>query len=911
MHCRGVLVMSTDSHTRINYWVVLPAIVVLVMGYGCNKITGRVFEQQPVPFIKGFERVEMLGASRAQIEAALLWRSVIPSTPHDSDAGRQYLSLNPIDSTLPPLIWEVGTPKPAAIHMPILPEVSGATAIRVLELGAFHGGLAPVQVEIIRLVTPVNPLPGTSAPSQFSWGYINAQGEWKILPRYKGATAFVGDVAVVEGHTSDATEMLINRRGEVIPWNPAADVSQYGRHGFSRTRLERAGAWTKITQTDGWVQTGQGVRGQQVHLSDGSTSLTLPGVEAMHSPDGELWLLSTNGGRQLWSPRRGFIKLPDRTLPSMPLAKNLFLGYSPTTSSALYALDGTLVLSPAPVVTALNSQRFIACESRRYSFKSMSQQNIARYLTQIPSEDRCGIMDDRGRWWAKPVHQVIERWGEYHVRLQSEESVCIADLRALSTTDCGANPTSNAPLPMLQIKDGLPRTYGYRKAGGAFVVPYGLSRAYPFAGMMAEVGRDDGLPGLINTEGKWLTPTLEGLPVEQAQIRAAVLAGIAERVVESKRGTARVEFKDGQAYATASRYTGLVRGTSGAGLIGRQGHWVIPPVFESIAHYKDGTVRACMLSPRSETSCEHLDTAGKVLPPSSEAVLSYSAPETPQSPVSQPGDLKATAINGRWGFQNKEGEWVIAQQFDDAEDFVAGRGVAGVLRDRAATDYMPGGRRMLWGLIDTTGRWVAGPKFESIGSFQGDVALAAEAGQQGLLQGLIDRQGQWLAQPKFKAISAFVNGVAVATRVDNTQCILTPKGHCDGPEDLESIVLGTDKYVVAQQKNNRGGALFGYLGAEGRGWAIGPAFIAASPFVGDYAVARGTQPSLPENLRTRRVTIDVQRFVQAGVAAVTVVHPDPADVQVAPMGLVDDAGRWLVPIRQPDNKLNKGRGDKK
>lgn len=65
-----------------------------------------------------------------------------------------------------------------------------------------------------------------------------------------------------------------------------------------------------------------------------------------------------------------------------------------------------------------------------------------------------------------------------------------------------------------------------------------------------------------------------------------------------------------------------------------------------------------------------------------------------------------------------------------------------------------------WGFVDGRGRWVVDPRFEALGAFAGAVAPAAEAGR----WGLIDRAGRWAAEPAFDKIETAWNGRFPARR---------------------------------------------------------------------------------------------------------------------------------------------------
>ena len=96
--------------------------------------------------------------------------------------------------------------------------------------------------------------------------------------------------------------------------------------------------------------------------------------------------------------------------------------------------------------------------------------------------------------------------------------------------------------------------------------------------------------------------------------------------------------------------------------------------------------------------------------------------------------------NGRWGYVNNKGQIVIAAQFEDTHAFKFG--MAAVQLDNKR-----------WGFINHTGKLA----FENIFSFVGDfttcgLAMAAESVAKG---GYINRMGQWVIKPMFMGLRPF------------------------------------------------------------------------------------------------------------------------------------------------------------
>lgn len=102
---------------------------------------------------------------------------------------------------------------------------------------------------------------------------------------------------------------------------------------------------------------------------------------------------------------------------------------------------------------------------------------------------------------------------------------------------------------------------------------------------------------------------------------------------------------------------------------------------------------------------------------------------------------------GRGGYINKEGEWVIEAQYLAVKPFKEGYAAV----QDADTE--------LWGYIDVHGKTVIKPQFMEAGSFiNGSTAVKEPEGG----FGIIDRRGKFIVEPIYKAISYFKEGFARA-----------------------------------------------------------------------------------------------------------------------------------------------------
>lgn len=791
-----------------------PVVNVLKEKFEARSTSYRQYQVSP---IESFERVAMPDATDGKLDEIFMWKSVVQSEPHPSDQGKVYLSLTPGNACESPLIWNVTDDKLIPVELPAASESQG-NAVCVTSLGPFNGGLAPASVEYSQTTS------SGKKDDAIRWGYVDTGGKWLIQPQYLSAGSFVGDVAVVSAGTRDFR--IIDRQGiEQTPWRDTEDRRMPVE--LKNIQVERTGPWTLISHKGKWIRLNDTTGGEPAYLSDGSSITQLPGVGPVHSPDGQLWLLQTAEGVRLWKPVTGFVTLPDDLIPLRPISGNLFTTYSRIDrSSALYTIDGKLVADPAPIVTALTSNRYISCESGVSSSLSNWAELSRNVGPDLPNH-RCGILDEQGKWWAPPVHQMIDRWGEYEVRLQSGTNACIADLRNDKAPDCATQLATNTLVPLLNI-ESFPRKYAYQKADHKTATPFQFLVAYPFIGQVAKVVDEMGFPGLIGQNGQWLTPRPSGSVLEETQLRAAIVQ---------------------------SPYRN--RAPSGSGLIDRAGHWTIPPIFKDIYRYPDGSLQACQNVLVYMGNCQHLSVTGEPLPPTAERSLesmrwkqnenvAMNTPSPAQQDKEEKPQLVAMALNGKWGFQNDAGEWVIKPRFDDAEDFEGDSAAVGVMKDSASG----GTKTLLWGRIDSSGNWIEQPNDDE------PAAVMETSGQGG------------------------------ETMVSRTI-----------PNSMPGVELGIntgDRFIPARDTSGGKNGMYGYVRQNGE-WAIPPTFMQASPFVGDLAAAKDKLPELPGELRSRWITTDVQTLIHARMFVVRAEHPGAATAEEARFALVDDAGHWLQP----------------
>ncbi|MFC4160878.1 WG repeat-containing protein [Chitinimonas lacunae] len=211
----------------------------------------------------------------------------------------------------------------------------------------------------------------------------------------------------------------------------------------------------------------------------------------------------------------------------------------------------------------------------------------------------------------------------------------------------------------------------------------------------------------------------------------------------------------------------------------------------------------------------------------------YRSAEPYQSPLPM-AELTPVERQGRWGYLDRQGKLAISPRFDAAQPFYAGAA------------WVRLGPR--WGLLDTTGRWL-----------QPAVFLEAKP---------------------------FSAGVAAVRHENGKLTLLSPNGRGVQVEGVEEI--GPFSSGLAVARTHLG---YGYLTPTGR-WAIPPRYRSASDFIGSHAVVAGALPGhwTPPQQRSPYLVQNVTVWPAARLARIAVL----VDGQTR-YGLVDDAGRWLLP----------------
>ena len=144
---------------------------------------------------------------------------------------------------------------------------------------------------------------------------------------------------------------------------------------------------------------------------------------------------------------------------------------------------------------------------------------------------------------------------------------------------------------------------------------------------------------------------------------------------------------------------------------------------------------------------------------------------------------------GRGGYINKEGEWVIKAQYLAVKPFKEGYAAV----QDADTE--------LWGYIDVHGKTVIKPQFMEAGSFiNGSTAVMEPEGG----CGIIDKRGKFIVEPIYRAISYFKEGFARAEDMETGEYwLLNEEGEKVFGPYKGAYLFHNGKALVTETEENR------------------------------------------------------------------------------------------------------------
>jgi len=116
--------------------------------------------------------------------------------------------------------------------------------------------------------------------------------------------------------------------------------------------------------------------------------------------------------------------------------------------------------------------------------------------------------------------------------------------------------------------------------------------------------------------------------------------------------------------------------------------------------------------------------------------------------------LAAVSLKDKFGYIDADGNMIIKIEFDDAKSFNCGRAFVG--------DLFPRKFETRWGIIDTSGFFVAHYKFLRVHNYSEGLASVKEDDK----WGFVDRKGEYAIEPKFSYAGSFSDGLAYVSIKD-------------------------------------------------------------------------------------------------------------------------------------------------
>jgi hypothetical protein len=322
--------------------------------------------------------------------------------------------------------------------------------------------------------------------------------------------------------------------------------------------------------------------------------------------------------------------------------------------------------------------------------------------------------------------------------------------------------------------------WGYIDKTGKWIIQSHFAVAVGFSEGLALIGKD-GKWGIIDKTGKvvfWLKKDIEefGLYFSEGLLAASVsqksmLPKSIRKLNELLAwGNARYDDED-DLHKKYMEFTG--EEVERWGFLNRNGEWVIEPQFYSVSPlgFGEGLIIATKSLPYK--------VAGKIsgnnyytyaINKNGNVVCSvyYDGFGRDLARYNHTGQFSEGLIavreedeedeqNGKCGYKDRTGQWIIQPQFDDAKAFDGGLALAKQLDN--------------WGYIDKTGQWAIQPQFsDEIMGFSEGLAGAKHDDK----WGFIDKTGKWVFPPAFDDIRSFSEGMATVKQNGKVGFIALP-----------------------------------------------------------------------------------------------------------------------------------------
>jgi hypothetical protein len=166
------------------------------------------------------------------------------------------------------------------------------------------------------------------------------------------------------------------------------------------------------------------------------------------------------------------------------------------------------------------------------------------------------------------------------------------------------------------------------------------------------------------------------------------------------------------------------------------------------------------------------------------------------------GQLQPKQVEGKWGFVDKDGIWVVKPKFDEVKPFK---------EDLAAVK-----RKGKWGFIFESGKYAIKPRFSKITSFSEGKAGVVWAKKSNGLWGFINKQGLMIIEPAFSHVKQFKDGeskVKLPGMLPQQMIVINGDGKQIAPPHVKRIKIDDYYHIISQKANKQ--KLYCYIDAEG------------------------------------------------------------------------------------------------
>ncbi|MBQ6846916.1 MAG: WG repeat-containing protein [Oscillospiraceae bacterium] len=266
--------------------------------------------------------------------------------------------------------------------------------------------------------------------------------------------------------------------------------------------------------------------------------------------------------------------------------------------------------------------------------------------------------------------------------------------------------------------------------------------------------------------------------------------------------------------------------------------------------------------------------------------------------------------SGKFGWINKEGEYIIEPQFDNASSFDE-ENLAKVCIGDIETGK--------WGLINEIGEYVADPQFDSIGNFSNGLAAVSMSGK----LGYIGTNGKYVINPQFDEANEFdENGVAQVTIDEEIKYIDEDGEYVSAPESKNNEDELDSDSLSAKQDPESG--KWGYVNSFDE-FVIKPQFDEAHAFSNGFAaVCYRFENDDPEKFtpdkwgyinESGKLVINPE-FSEAGFfnndgLAIVRIYEKWSDTmyQITDYGIINSEGDFVVEPEYPDIRFAEGFDD--